>query len=86
MIKKTGYTIKELASHPWERNTWPPYKSKAYVQYIREDFKIIDRVAKAEIQKAYTKGFTPEYILDPSAKHPKFELGKDGVLHFVHEN
>ena len=80
-MEKNGYSIKELASHPYECHYVAPKSYKPYVKYIREDFKVVGKKAKEEIQKAYTKGYTPDYILDNNAKQPKFEL-KEGILTF----
>lgn len=77
------FSFKEIAGHSYERHTFPV--GKPYVKLIKEDFKIIGKKAREEINKAYTKGFNPDYILDKDLKQPKFELGKDGILKFIPE-
>lgn len=76
------FTFKDIVGHPYESHYDAPKGYKPYVKYIKEDFKIADRKAREEVQKAYTKGYTPDYILDNNVKQPKFEL-KDGILCFV---
>ena len=81
---KNTYPIKELMSHGGDRNYIAPQNNKPYCIAVREDFKLIAKKAKEEMNKAYTRGFSPNYVLSDKERQPKFEL-KDGILAFVDE-
>ena len=79
---KNGFTIKELSGHPWESTYIAPKNYKPYVKLIKEDFKHVDNKAKAEMYKAFSSGFTADYILGHSEKDPVFDWN-NGFLTFV---
>lgn len=80
-VKKT-FPIKELCSHGGERSYCPPANNKPYCKFVKEDLKLIRKKAMAERNAAYTKKYSPNYILEPKERQPEFEM-KNNILCFV---